>query len=54
MESAFPGVGDFLLLQGKDHINICKPVDNTEPMYRRTLDFLQAHLKAARASAAGE
>lgn len=54
MESAFPGVGEFLLVPGKDHINICKPVEDTEPMYRRTLEFLQAHLQAARAAAGAE
>jgi hypothetical protein len=52
MESAFPGVGDFMLVPGKDHINICKPAEQSEATYKRTVEFIAAHLRDARAAAA--
>lgn len=39
--SAHPGYGDFVLLEGVDHINACKPVSKDDPSYRATADFLQ-------------
>ncbi|GJP46331.1 hypothetical protein CLOM_g5633 [Closterium sp. NIES-68] len=40
LESAYPGYGAFVVLDGTDHINACKPVSTSDPAYADTLDFL--------------
>ncbi len=44
-ESANPGFGDFVLLKGIDHINVCKPLDQTDPAYARLQQFLQTRIR---------
>lgn len=39
--SAYPGYGDFVLLQGVNHINACKPVSKEDPSYSATAEFLK-------------
>ena len=51
MESAYPGVGDFVALHGVDHINACKPSSPTDASYVRALEFIQQRLEDARAEA---
>ncbi|XP_020591280.1 uncharacterized protein LOC110032106 [Phalaenopsis equestris] len=41
MESAYPGFGELVVLDGTDHINSCKPVNRTDPSYAETLEFLK-------------
>ncbi|KAJ0975964.1 hypothetical protein J5N97_017929 [Dioscorea zingiberensis] len=41
IESAYPGFGELIVLDGTDHINSCKPVNPTDPSYSETLDFLR-------------
>ncbi|CAI7783352.1 unnamed protein product, partial [Closterium sp. NIES-53] len=40
LESAYPGFGEFVVLDGTDHINACKPVNSSDPAYANTLNFL--------------
>ncbi|ONK75686.1 uncharacterized protein A4U43_C03F19480 [Asparagus officinalis] len=40
IESAYPGFGELVVLDGTDHINSCKPVNQTDPSYSETLEFL--------------
>lgn len=41
IESAYPGFGELVVLDGTDHINSCKPVSRTDPAYNEVLHFLQ-------------
>ena len=41
LESAYPGFGEFVLLPGTDHINVCKPASRGDAAYRKTLRFLK-------------
>lgn len=41
IESAYPGFGELVVLDGTDHINSCKPVSRTDPAYTEVLHFLQ-------------
>ena len=43
-ESANPGFGDFVYLKGIDHINVCKPLDRTDPAYAHLQEFLKARI----------
>jgi hypothetical protein len=40
LESAYPGVGEFHVLQTTDHINVCKPIARSDPGYTKLLSFL--------------
>ena len=40
LESAFPGYGDFVLLEEFDHVNGCKPKSKDALAYQKTLEFL--------------
>eukprot|EP00192_Tetraselmis_astigmatica_P009403 CAMPEP_0117661086 /NCGR_PEP_ID=MMETSP0804-20121206/7354_1 /TAXON_ID=1074897 /ORGANISM="Tetraselmis astigmatica, Strain CCMP880" /LENGTH=849 /DNA_ID=CAMNT_0005467939 /DNA_START=350 /DNA_END=2899 /DNA_ORIENTATION=+ len=48
MESAHPGIGDFVALHGVNHINACKPSSPLDASYTRTRDFLQEQLARVR------
>ncbi|KAG0587590.1 hypothetical protein KC19_2G175600 [Ceratodon purpureus] len=48
IESAYPGFGELVLLEGTDHINSCKPLCRSDPAYTRTLGFLQKMVAGAR------
>lgn len=41
MESAYPGFGEFVVLEQTDHVNICKPVTKEDLAYSKTLQFLR-------------
>ncbi|KAI4366418.1 hypothetical protein MLD38_022299 [Melastoma candidum] len=41
IESAYPGFGDLVVLESTDHINSCKPVNQNDPSYTETLNFLR-------------
>lgn len=41
IESAYPGFGELVVLDGTDHINSCKPLSRTDPAYTEVLHFLQ-------------
>lgn len=41
IESAYPGFGELVVLDGTDHVNSCKPISRTDPAYTETLKFLQ-------------
>ncbi|KAK1277228.1 hypothetical protein QJS04_geneDACA017175 [Acorus gramineus] len=41
IESAYPGFGELVVLDGTDHINSCKPVNRCDPSYAETLEFLR-------------
>jgi len=41
LESAFPGYGEFVVVENCDHVNICKPRSRRMKGYKMTLDFLR-------------
>eukprot|EP00249_Psilotum_nudum_P021362 c28083_g1_i2 orf=314-4183(+) len=41
IESAYPGFGQLVVLEGTDHVHSCKPLSHTDPAYTATLHFLQ-------------
>jgi hypothetical protein len=47
LESAYPGVGEFHVLQTTDHINVCKPSTKSDPAYTKLLAFLTELTTAA-------
>ena len=49
MESAYPGFGEFVVLQETDHVNICKPTSQDDASYVKTLHFLQEISRSIRA-----
>ncbi|CAI5461660.1 unnamed protein product [Closterium sp. Yama58-4] len=51
LESAYPGFGEFVVLDGTDHINACKPVSTSDPAYANTLNFLYQLRDAAQKKA---
>jgi pimeloyl-ACP methyl ester carboxylesterase len=40
-ESAYPGYGDFRVLDEKDHISVCKPKSVEDPAFTTLVDFLR-------------
>lgn len=40
--SAYPGYGDFVMLDGVDHINTCKPLTKEDASYKATRQFLES------------
>ena len=40
-ESAYPGYGDFVVLEKHDHISACKPKDKGDPSYANVVEFLR-------------
>ena len=38
--SAYPGYGEFVMLEGVDHINTCKPLTREDASYKATREFL--------------
>jgi hypothetical protein len=40
-ESAYPGYGDFRVLEEKDHISVCKPKSVEDPAFAALVDFLR-------------
>ncbi len=45
-DSAYPGYGDFVVLEDHDHIATCKPATRSEAPYARTLAFLEARFES--------
>ena len=43
-ESAYPGYGDFRVLEEKDHISICKPKSVEDPAFATLVDFIRGIL----------
>lgn len=41
LESAYPGFGTIIVLEGTDHVNACKPEGRGDLAYTKTLDFLK-------------
>ncbi|XP_024534607.1 uncharacterized protein LOC9643048 [Selaginella moellendorffii] len=41
IESAYPGFGELVVLDGTDHVNSCKPLSPSDPAYTKTLEFLR-------------
>ena len=39
--SAYPGYGDFVMLEGVNHINACKPLTREDASYSESKKFLQ-------------
>lgn len=51
-ESAYPGYGEFVVLNGADHIAVCKPKDEEDASYVVLMKFLRERVvDAARAAA---
>ncbi|KAI5056672.1 hypothetical protein GOP47_0028490 [Adiantum capillus-veneris] len=48
IESAYPGFGELVVLDGTDHVNSCKPLNRDDIAYTQTLELLQ---KISRAKA---
>ena len=46
--SSYPGYGRFVLLEGVDHINACKPLKREDPAYAETLEFILAAINSSR------
>ena len=46
-ESSYPGYGDFVLLKGVDHINVCKPPERSDIAYIKLMNFLKNRVQAA-------
>lgn len=45
--SANPGFGSFVVLDGVDHVNVCKPRARSDESYVKTVKFLQACISKA-------
>lgn len=43
-ESAYPGFGEFHIVQESDHIKVCKPKTKDDPAYKLVLKFLEDSL----------
>ncbi|DBB05437.1 TPA: hypothetical protein ACH3X1_012401 [Trebouxia sp. C0004] len=43
--SSYPGYGDFVLLKGADHINICKPPQRSDVAYVKLMEFLRTRVQ---------
>ena len=39
--SAYPGYGKFVMLEGVNHINTCKPLTKEDASYKATREFLE-------------
>jgi len=50
MESAFPGIGEFVVLPGINHINACKPSSREDVLFLKTLMLLRQMLADAKAN----
>ncbi|CAG9467373.1 unnamed protein product [Pedinophyceae sp. YPF-701] len=50
-ESGFPGYGDFVVLKEHDHITANKPLDKEDPVYTRTVGFLDRTVPETKARA---
>lgn len=51
IESAYPGFGELVVLDGTDHVNSCKPLSRDDTAYTQTLHFLQKLVKLVQKSA---
>ena len=40
-EAANPGYGDYFTMEQSDHVNTCKPLEESEVSYTQLRDFLQ-------------
>ena len=43
--SSYPGYGEFILLEGVDHINVCKPPHKTDEAYVKLMHFLKSRVQ---------
>ena len=46
LESAFPGYGEFVVVEDRDHVNVCKPTSRRMLGYQKTIDFLRKRCDA--------
>lgn len=53
-DSASPGYGEFVLLEGEDHIGVCKPGSREAPGYERCRLVVEAVIRDAEAEEARE
>ena len=49
--SSYPGYGEFVLLDGVDHINVCKPPHKTDAAYVKLMEFLKFRVQESSKSA---
>lgn len=49
--SSYPGYGEFVLLEGIDHINVCKPPRKTDVAYAKLTHFLKSRVQESQKSA---
>ena len=49
--SSYPGYGEFVLLEGVDHINVCKPPQKTDVAYVQLMHFLKSRVQESKKSA---
>eukprot|EP00250_Pteridium_aquilinum_P020076 c24692_g1_i1 orf=82-3981(+) len=50
IESAYPGFGELVVLDGTDHVNSCKPFNRDDIAYTQTLQLLQKIFRSAKSS----
>ncbi|KAH7291903.1 hypothetical protein KP509_29G041200 [Ceratopteris richardii] len=50
IESAYPGFGELVVLDGTDHVNSCKPLSRDDMAYTQTLQLLQKVARSVKAS----
>ncbi|MCO5599134.1 hypothetical protein L7F22_053234 [Adiantum nelumboides] len=50
IESAYPGFGELVVLDGTDHVNSCKPLSRDDIAYTQTLELLQKISGSVKAS----
>lgn len=50
IESAYPGFGELVVLDGTDHVNACKPLNHDDIAYTQTLKLLQKISKSVKTS----
>lgn len=48
--SSYPGYGEFVLLEGVDHINVCKPSHKTDAAYVKLMNFLKSRVQESHKS----
>ena len=52
--SSYPGYGMFVLLEGIDHINVCKPPHRSDAAYVKLMDFLKSRVEDTQESASAQ
>ena len=52
--SSYPGYGNFVLLEGIDHINVCKPPHKSNVAYVELMDFLKSRVHETQKAASAQ